>query len=418
MENALPVLQAAGSTVTDCLICVAGKNNIACDALRYLVSRFGPARVVVVPNADDLGAPTWQHSLRHTAQRLGVREVTLADVYPIENLLLLSLEFNELLRPARFATKRLFNIHFSHLPKYKGMYTSIWPILNDEAFSGVTLHYIDKGIDTGHLIAQRTFAIASADTSRDVYFKYLQAAYELLVENLDSLLMDTQQARPQPVTNSSYYSRATIDFSRPAEVDFRATAYQVRNYVRGFAFYEYQLPTALGHLIWRAELTSDPSQGKAGSLVTEDARTLTINTIDYNVRLHKDFSRALFAAVEANDLAEVRRLAPLTQDLNLTNRRGWSALMIACWHPFVEVARELLIHGANVNQTNLNGTSVLMYAKDGALRANDRTLLDDLLTRGADARWTDSTGLTVADYCRNQGQHELATYFAAAARTK
>lgn len=416
MESLTPTaapLAAFGPAPADCLICVAGKNNIACDALRYLVGRFGAGRLVVVPNSDDPGRPTWQHSLHHTAKQLGVREVALEAVYGVENLLLLSLEYNALLRPARFATRRLFNIHFSYLPQYKGMYTSVWPVLNNEAYSGATLHYIDKGIDTGQIVAQQAFPIKPADTARDVYFSYLRTAYELLTANFDALLHDTQVSRPQPQVGSSYYSKATIDFSKPAELDFRATAYQVQTYVRAFSFYEYQLPVTQGQPVWRAELTDVPSAGKPGTVVSEDVLTLTVSTIDYDVRLHKDHTRALFAAVEANDLALVQHLAPLAHDLNLTNRQGWSPLMVAGYQHHTDVARELISRGANIHQANLNGTSVLMYAKDGAARTTDFSLLEHLLALGADAAYRDAAGLTVADYCRAKGQQELATFFEA-----
>jgi len=404
-------MTAPGSAPEECLICLAGKSNIGCDALRYLVRRFGPDRLVIIPNADDPGFATWQQSIRSTADRLGVREVALGDVYPVENLLLLSLEFDKLLRPARFASRRLFNIHFSYLPKYKGMYTSIWPILNDESGSGVTLHHIDRGIDTGDVVAQKAFALTSDNTSRELYFKYSQAAYEILLENFEDLLHDRQFARPQSATGSTYYSRGSIDFSKPKVVDFRSTAHQVRNYVRAFAFPEYQLPVAFGCPVYRAELTERLSQGPAGTVVQADEQSFVVNTIDYDVRVLKDHSRALFEAVEAGDSPEAQRLASLTHNINVSNRNGWSALMIASWQHHIEIAHTLVEQGADVNQANLNGTSVLMYAKDGAVRSGDTSLLEYLVARGADASWTDVSGRTVSDYCRASNQVELAEYF-------
>ncbi len=390
-------------------LCIAGKNNIGADILRYAVKRLGAADIMVVPNDNEPENHTWQRSIRQVARELGVRQVELSELYEIEDLLFLSLEYDKLLRPARFRTKRLFNIHFSQLPLYKGMYTSVWPVRNGETYSGVTLHRIDKGIDTGEIIDQRAYPITLADTSRDVYFKNLATSYELVVDYFEDLLCDTVTTYPQPAVPSSYYSRATIDFS-DIVVDFNNTAFQIHNFIRSFSFYEYQLPVVLDVPVWKSEITNEPSLGKTGTMVCDDETSFVVNTIDYNLRLHRMFGTALFEAVSTDDAKEVRRLAAITHDVNLTNRQGWSALMVACYNYLPAVVAALLAAGANVNQFNLNGTSVFMYAKDGALNAGDTALLDTLLQHGADINWRDLSGKTVLDYCRANNNQEMVTF--------
>jgi methionyl-tRNA formyltransferase len=391
---------------------IAGKNNIGADILRYAVSRLGTADIVVLPNDDEPERHTWQRSIRQVARELGVREVVQSDLYEVEDLLFLPLEYNQLVRPALFRTTRLFNIHFSHLPRYKGMYTSVWPVRNGETYSGVTLHRIDKGIDTGHILDQRFFPIKLADTARDVYFNYLATAYQLVIDHFEDLLHDKVVTRPQAAVPSSYYSRNSIDWKN-ITVDFRATAFQVHNFVRSFTFFEYQVPTVLGSPVWKSEITLDPSLGKAGTIVRDDDTSFVVNTIDYNVRLHRMYNGALFEAIAAGDAGQVRELAPRTHDVNLTNRQGWSALMIACYRYQPEMVAALLDAGANINQFNLNGTSVFMYAKDGALNSGKSDLLDTLLHHGADLNWRDFAGNSVLDYCRANGNQEMVTFLEA-----
>ena len=69
------------------------------------------------------------------------------------------IEFDQIIKPTEFRSNRLFNIHFSYLPEFKGMYTSAIPILQGSTHTGVTLHGIDQGIDTGPIIAQEKFEI-------------------------------------------------------------------------------------------------------------------------------------------------------------------------------------------------------------------------------------------------------------------
>ena len=135
------------------IICIAGKNDIAVEILLYLLDRtIKKENIYVIPNKTDDGKNNWQRSLLKNANELNINIASLEQVYNIENLLFLSLEFDKIINPLNFRTKQLFNIHFSLLPKYKGMFTSILPILNNDKITGVTFHRIDKGIDTGDII--------------------------------------------------------------------------------------------------------------------------------------------------------------------------------------------------------------------------------------------------------------------------
>ncbi|EAK1781968.1 hypothetical protein CVR99_08615, partial [Campylobacter upsaliensis] len=145
-------------------VCIAGKNDIAVNALEFLLTFYEPKDLIVVPNQNDEGKDTWQRSLKKVAQKYGVKIVSLEECYSVKDLLFISLEFDLIIKPEKFVSKRLFNIHFSNLPKYKGVYTSIMPILYGENEAGVTLHYIDDGIDTGDIISQRLFKIGLNDT--------------------------------------------------------------------------------------------------------------------------------------------------------------------------------------------------------------------------------------------------------------
>ena len=125
-------------------VCIAGKTEIAVRGLEYALAHLGTARVLACPNGNDDGVSRWQPSLRRFANEWGIQVVSLTDLYEHDDLVLISLEFDRIVRPDSFRSHRLFNIH-SKLPAYKGMHTAAWPILNGKAFSGVTLHKIDEG---------------------------------------------------------------------------------------------------------------------------------------------------------------------------------------------------------------------------------------------------------------------------------
>lgn len=238
-------------------LCIAGKNNIAVNALHYVLkNHFSPNEVAVITNQNDTGLHTWQKSLKNVAKKLHVKEIALSESYGIKDLIFISLEFDKLIKIESFSTKKLFNIHFSNLPKYKGVFTSIFPILNGENTAGVSLHKIDSGIDTGEIIAQNLFKIDINDTARDLYFKYLESSYELFKQNIRNIITNNYTSHKQDSINSSYFSRKDLDLSN-IKINLNKTSFEIHNNIRAFIFKEYQLPKLNDIKITKSILTNE-----------------------------------------------------------------------------------------------------------------------------------------------------------------
>jgi methionyl-tRNA formyltransferase len=79
------------------------------------------------------------------------------------------------------------NLHFSLLPLHRGRYSTMWSILHDERWTGVTLHYMDEGIDTGDIIIQFLVEINTNDTAKSLYDKCTQMGVNAIKLFLDKL---------------------------------------------------------------------------------------------------------------------------------------------------------------------------------------------------------------------------------------
>lgn len=77
----------------------------------------------------------------------------------------------ELINLPRYKT---INCHAGKLPFYRGRNILNWALINDEKEFGITVHYIDEGIDTGDIILQETYPI----TEEDDYRTLLLRAYD------------------------------------------------------------------------------------------------------------------------------------------------------------------------------------------------------------------------------------------------
>jgi methionyl-tRNA formyltransferase len=59
----------------------------------------------------------------------------------------------------------MLNVHGTLLPKYAGARTGNWVIVNGDRESGVTVHAIDAGVDTGAILLQKKFRLSAFETA-------------------------------------------------------------------------------------------------------------------------------------------------------------------------------------------------------------------------------------------------------------
>lgn len=376
------------------MIIIAGKNNIAVRAVEYLIqNKFDD--VAVVCNQTDNGVDGWQRSLHNFAFKNNVKIIDLNQAYQISDVFI-SLEFDKIVNPKLFKNPSVYNIHFSDLPKYKGMYTSVHPILNGESYGGVTLHEIDFGIDTGDIFDQTIFPIKSTYRARDLYREYLQNSYSLFIKNIKSMLEGRLTKKPQGWSSSSYYSKSSIKF-QAIDLDLNQTAADIIRQVYAYSFREYQLPKIFNKTIVEAAVIDAKSKKKPGTLLKESVSSLVISTIDYDLELYFDGIDSLHK-FSSCDEEEASSLLKNLAGVNDRNNKGWSPLIVAAYNGNHRVVNFLLERGALTNDENYNGTSVLMYAKDFALKTKDKTTFNRLIEVGADVEKKDFYGKCLRDY--------------------
>lgn len=268
-------------------ICIGGKNNIAVDVCSYVLEHYPDIELYVIPTRGDDAIDRSQRSLKKYAHEHNVPIASLSDVYPWEDLIFLSVEFDRIIRPAKFASKELFNIHFSLLPKYKGCHTAAMPILNGDEIGGVTFHLMEAGIDTGDIIDQEKVLIRKNETCKSLYYKYLELGGKVVIHNLEAVINKTYKKYPQPAEGSTYYPRTDIDYSN-LQIDYNRTAVQVERQFRAYSFRDFQMPRYEGQSISYVEITDNKSTEKPGVIVKSDKYSLTLATIDYDIILHRD----------------------------------------------------------------------------------------------------------------------------------
>ncbi|MCD4665586.1 MAG: hypothetical protein K8R68_09970 [Bacteroidales bacterium] len=91
--------------------------------------------------------------------------------------------------------KRLLNIpkmgvinrHNALLPKNRGRLTPFWVLYKREKETGVSIHFVEEGIDSGDIIVQKKFNVKTKDNFNTVVKKNYQIAGKAMLEALDIL---------------------------------------------------------------------------------------------------------------------------------------------------------------------------------------------------------------------------------------
>lgn len=115
--------------------------------------------------------------------------------------LFVSMSFNQIFRKQIISLPPLgiINCHAGKLPFYRGRNVLNWCLINDEKEFGITVHYVDEGIDTGDIIFQRCFPI----TDQDTYATLLEMAHihcaKLLYEAIKQIQENNAPRIPQVI---------------------------------------------------------------------------------------------------------------------------------------------------------------------------------------------------------------------------
>ncbi len=123
------------------------------------------------------------------------------------------------------------NYHPSLLPKYRGGSAINWAIINGETETGVTIHAIDAGVDTGPILLQEKVSIDPDDTVKSVYFNKL---YPLGIKMIARAVQMIREGKTEPVAqDESLASFQPVISTRDTVIDWSRSTENLYNLIRG-----------------------------------------------------------------------------------------------------------------------------------------------------------------------------------------
>lgn len=123
-----------------------------------------------------------------------------------------------------------FNVHASLLPKYRGGAPIHKAIINGETETGITIMYMDEGMDTGDIISTAKIKIEEKDNVGTLHDKLSVLGATLLKETLPSII---QKNNPRTKQESSQVTYAYNIKREEEHLDFNKTGNEIINQIRG-----------------------------------------------------------------------------------------------------------------------------------------------------------------------------------------
>ena len=126
--------------------------------------------------------------------------------------LLISILGNEIFKKEIFdlAPRGCLNLHTALLPKYRGLLPSFWVLKNDEKYTGVSVFYVDEGIDSGPIVVQEKVEIGNK-TQEELIVYTKKIGMKCIVKAVDLIYKDEVEIIQNDSVIMTYFSFPTKD---------------------------------------------------------------------------------------------------------------------------------------------------------------------------------------------------------------
>lgn len=216
--------------------------------------------------------------------------------------------------------KLAINFHDGPLPRYAGINTPVWALINQEKEYGVTWHIMTERADEGDILKQAIFSIAADETSFTLNMKCLEHGLNCFTELLDDLAADNLVKTPQTVDKSTYCPPCKKP-DAACSISFQQSAEQVNALTRALDFGPYTNPVGCAKiflendflLIRDSEILPTKSADAPGTLIEIGADNIVVSTSTRDIRIRRFYNRHGKTVSPADYLQTGNILHPLAQ---------------------------------------------------------------------------------------------------------
>lgn len=127
------------------------------------------------------------------------------------------------------------NLHPGYLPYNRGKHPNFWCLV-DQTPCGAALHFVDRGVDTGPVVARARLDTSWEDTGATIHQKCRDLAVKLFKDNFDAILSGSARPVTQVMGEGSAHRAADIEAASEIHLDATYRARDLLNLMRARMF--------------------------------------------------------------------------------------------------------------------------------------------------------------------------------------
>ena len=195
----------------------------------------------IVPRADTMDSFLKNRCIEHKIDYLHPSKVNskvFLDKVKLYNCdLFVSMSFNQIFKNNIINIPKLktINCHAGKLPFYRGRNVLNWALINDEKEFGITVHFVDEGIDTGDIILQESFQISDKDNYQTLLEKAFKECPKILYKAIAQIKNNNYKLIKQNDIHPTgfYCGKRTIG---DEIINWNQTSREIFNFIRSICY--------------------------------------------------------------------------------------------------------------------------------------------------------------------------------------
>lgn len=264
-----------------------GTPDFAVPALEKLAAQYQVSCVVTQPDAvRDRGKKIKMTPVKEKALELGMTVLQpdkikkndgfFREIRSLEPDLIVVAAYGQILPKEILDLPRLgcINIHGSLLPRFRGAAPIQRAILEGDEETGITIMYMEEGLDTGAMLAKRSTPIQRKNGAR-LHDELAVMGAELLMETIPKLEAGTLEPIPQDHARSTY---APMISKKDGEIDFTKEPAEIERLIRAFDPWPGAFTSYKGKLlkIWEADVSAAENSAPPGTVLAVSEQGIEI----------------------------------------------------------------------------------------------------------------------------------------------
>ena len=190
------MVKLIGKNKLDIAVFISGKGTNLNNLIKFSKKKISPIKIKLVisskKNAKGLIYAKKNNikSMIFNFKKKLVTENKLLKILKIKKIKIICLAGFKTILTSKFINSfngKIINIHPSLLPKYKGLNTHNRVIANNEKFTGCTVHFVNKKLDSGKTIIQKKIKVHKKDTISTLAKRVLKLEHQIYPKALKKI---------------------------------------------------------------------------------------------------------------------------------------------------------------------------------------------------------------------------------------